>query len=125
MKHNLKKFIVVQLQLSRLSFFAHLYPIPPNSHSQSPPSSMPMSPLFMFLSLFPPPLSVSPPVTVSPSLFPSLWLHSAHLLILFIRFHLQVRYYGICPSLPGPLHPAQRSPVPSMLLQGQSIFNVI
>ena len=53
----------------------------------------PTSPLFHPLCL----LSVC-------SLFQCLWLYFACLFVLFIRFHLQVRSYGICLSLPGLLH---------------------
>ena len=51
------------------------------------------------------------------SLFLCLWLYFARFFILLIRFHLEVRSYGICPSQPGLFHLAQCSPVPSMLLQ--------
>ena len=51
------------------------------------------------------------------SLFQNLWLYCACLFVLLIRFHLQVRSYGICLSLTGLFHLAQCSPVPSMLPQ--------
>ena len=40
------------------------------------------------------------------SSFPSLWLYFAHLFVLLIRFHLQVRLHGIRLSLPGLFHSA-------------------
>ena len=79
----------------------------PCSHSQSLLLSVPMSPLYMFLGL---PLSIFPPLTSSHwslpvcSLFPCLWFYFAHLFVLLIRFHLQVRSYGICLIPPVLFH---------------------
>ena len=49
------------------------------------------------------------------SLFPRLWFYFAHLFVLLIRFHLQVRSRGICLSPPGLFHLAWCSPDSSML----------
>ena len=51
------------------------------------------------------------------SLFQCLWLYFACLFVLLIRFHLQVRSYSVCLSLPGLFHLAQCSPLPFILLQ--------
>ena len=79
-------------------------------HSQSPRLPMPMSPLFMFFGFrFPllnPIIPLPPPLwsLLVWSLFSSLWFYFAHLFVLFICFHLEVRLYGICLSLPSLFH---------------------
>ena len=97
--------IVVPLQL--FPFSPHYPPLPyppPASNIQSSPTllSLPMGPLYMLLHLTLPLLSL---VTLLPhplwslsvcSKFPSLWFYFARLFVLLIRFHLQVRSYGIC-----------------------------
>ena len=51
------------------------------------------------------------------SMFPCLWLYFVCQFILFIRFHLQVRTYGIFLSPTGLFHLAEYSPAPTMLSQ--------
>ena len=66
-----------------------------------PPLSLSMDPLYMFLDLTLPFLSLliplSPPLWPLSvcSLFPCLWFYFARLFVLLVRFHLQVRSYGI------------------------------
>ena len=43
------------------------------------------------------------------SLFQCLWFYFTYLFVLLIRFYLQVKSYGICPSLPGLFHLASVS----------------
>ena len=73
----------------------------------------------MTLALLPSIMPLPPPLwSLSVcSLFPCLWLCFACWFVLLIRFHLQVRSYGICLSLPDLFHLAQCSPIPSMLLR--------
>ena len=58
------------------------------------------------LSLFSPIIPLSPSLWLLTlcSLFPCPWFCFAHLFVLLIRFHLQVRSYGICLSLTGLFH---------------------
>ena len=102
-------FLIFIVQLELFPFFPHcsLLPCPPPSHTQSPSLSLSMGPLYMFLDLTLP--LVSPIISLPHplwllsdcSLFPCLWFCFAHLFLLLIRFHLQVRSYGIFLSLPG------------------------
>ena len=97
------------------STFVSIFPSPlsliphtATSHPQFfPPSSLSMGTLYMFLddpspffSCYPPPFCL---LSVC-SLFQCLWLHFACLFVLLIRFHLEVRSYGICLSTPGLFH---------------------
>ena len=73
--------------------------LPPIVHTHESSIHVPLldSPLLSPVIPFPPPLwslSVC-------SLFPSLCFYFAHLFVLLIRFHLQVRSHGISLSLPG------------------------
>ena len=103
-------FIVVQLQLSPFS------PSTLPCLNYPPSSTLSLSPnpvVFVHGSCIHVPrldLSSSPPFILFPhflwslsvcSLFPHLWQHFAYLFALFIRFHLSVRSFGICLSLPG------------------------
>ena len=93
-----------------VSIFTHHSPSP--SHPHLPPSILP----FVHVSFILVPwwsLPFFPPVIPSalPSgccqfvlLFQCLWLYFACLFILLIRFHWQVRSYGICLPLPGLFH---------------------
>ena len=104
-----------------LRFFPTTPPVPPilTSHFWCYPSlALSMCLLYMFLDdPFPFPHFIRPLWLLSVcSLFPRLWLCFACWFVLLIRFHLQVRSYGICLSLPDLFHLAQCSPVPSMLL---------
>ena len=87
-----------------------LSPTPPNpsSHPQSYPLSL--CPWVLYTcSLMTLPLisSIIPLFLPSGTLFVlyfNVWLYFACLLVLFIRFHLQVRSYGICLLPPGLFH---------------------
>ena len=74
-----------------------------------PPLALSMGPLYMFLDKHSPSFPCySPPqplwlLSVC-SVFQYLWFDFACLFVLLIRFHLQVRSYGICLSLPGLFH---------------------
>ena len=70
------------------SQFPHCCPCPWVIHTCSLASPFPFSP----------PLSTTPPLwSLSVcSMFPCLWFYFVHQFILFIRFPLQVRSYGIC-----------------------------
>ena len=117
-------FLIVQLQLSLFfSYFSPLSYLPPPAIFNPPHQlSLSMCPSYMFLDLTLPLLSpitpLHPPLWLLSvcSLFQWLWFYFALLFVFLIRFHLQVRSYGICLSSPGLLHLAQCSPVPSMLL---------
>ena len=105
-------FYCCSIKVVPISHYSPL-PYPPHtSHIQPSPFllSVSMGPLYMFFDLT---LPLFSPVTPLPSpllllsvcsLFPCLWFYFAHLLVLLIRFHLQVRSYGICPSPPGLFH---------------------
>ena len=85
------------------------YPPPPPTFNPLPSLSLSMGPLYMFLDLTLPLLS--PVISLPPplwslsvcSLFPCLWFYFS-LFVLLIRFHLQVKSYGICLSPPGLFH---------------------
>ena len=81
--------------------------------------SLSVGPLYMFLDDLSPSFPQYPPTPCLLSfcsLFPCLWFYFAHLFVLLIRFHLQVRSYGIFLSPPGLFQLVQCSPVPSMML---------
>ena len=90
-----------------------LSPVPPPHHSPlslsiPTPLSMSMSPLYTFLDLPRPLFSCYLPprpalVTIS-LFFISVSLGLFCLFVSLIRFHLQVRSYGICLSPPGLFH---------------------
>ena len=94
---------VVQLYLSPFSPITLPCPTQPPSPTFNPSCllSLSMGPLHMFLDLTLPLLSpvipLSPPLCSLPvcSLFPCLWFYFGSLFVLLIRFHLQVRSYGI------------------------------
>ena len=97
-------FVVVQVQLS--PFFPHCSPPPPTLN----PTFLGFCPwvLYTCSRMALPFLS---PVNTPPLLFllvgflfQCLWLYFACLFVLLIRFHLKVRSYGICLSLPGLFH---------------------
>ena len=102
-----KFFYVMLFRCIRLAFspIAHLNPSVPDSHSYSPPWSMPTNPLFVFLYLS---LSLLSPIFTLPThlwslsfstLVINLWFYIAHLFVLLIRLHLQVRLYDISSFL--------------------------
>ena len=101
-------------------------PAIPTSHPWPySPLALSMCPFYMLLdkpssviSYYPSPLSSMVTVSlffISMSLV-EFCLLVFFLLLLLIRFHLQVRSYGICPSPPGLFYLGYYSPVPSMLL---------
>ena len=101
--------IVVQVQLS--PFSPHHSPLPPHT----PPPTLNPIPLWLCPCVlytcswwpFPylPPLSFSPSRVVTVRLFfTSMSLVTFSLFVLFIRFHLKVRSYGISLSPPGLFH---------------------
>ena len=104
----------------------HITTHPCHTHSCFPPSNLPPSPFgfvhvsfihvpwWSFLYYPSPPSSLD---TVNLFFISMLCLYLACLFVLMIRFHLQVRSYGICLSPPGLFHLAECSPVPSMLLR--------
>ena len=67
--------------------------------------------------LFPPLSSPTSPLVTVSSLIKCFWLYCAWLFVLLIRFHLQVRSYGIFLSPPSLFHLGYCSLVPSMLPQ--------
>ena len=83
---------------------------PPLPRTNPTPLSLFMGLQYMVLDLTLPLLS--PIISVFPllwslsvcSVFPCLWFIFAHLFLLLIRFHVQVRSYGICLQLPGLFH---------------------
>ena len=100
---------------SCLHFLANTFPHPTHPHLPSP--TLNSSPLWLCpqilhtcsLTTFPLLSSIiahSPPLQLLSvcSLFPCLWFYFAHLFVLLIRFHLQVRPYSICLSPPGLFH---------------------
>ena len=101
-------FIVVQLQLS--AFPPHCSPptpaIPTSLPWFHPSLVLSMCPLQLFLKSLHPhyPLPPSLWLLSDCSLFQCLQLYFACLFVLLIRFHLKVRSYGICLSLPGLFH---------------------
>ena len=108
-------FIYINFNCCSITVVPHFSPLlssapsPTHSHNQSPSLSSPMSPLFVFLDLLLPLLHLypSPPPLWLLSIscwFPRLWFYFAHLFVLFIRFHLKVRSYSICLSLPCLFH---------------------
>ena len=112
-------FIIIQLQLS--AFYPH-----PSTPPQPNPSPFPTAALvldFGHVSFIIVPYNPSTHCHLPTplwllsvcSLIQCLWFYFAHLFVLLIRFHLQVRSYGICLLPPGLFHLALCSPVPSML----------
>ena len=57
------------------------------------------------------------------SMFPCLWFYFVRYFILFIRFLLWVRSYGICLSPTSLFHLAWHFPVPSMLSQKVGVLS--
>ena len=94
--------------------------LPTPSHTQSSPHTVLVPRYFINVPyLDPSPSFPSYPPTLWSlsvcSLFPCLWFCFAYLFVLLIRFHLNMRSYGICLPLPGLFHLTSCSPVPSML----------
>ena len=91
---------------SCLRFHPTMPPYPTHPHlppSNPPPLALPMCPLYVFLNGPSPIIPLPSPLWLLSvcSLFQCLWLYFACLFVLIIRFHLQVRSYGISLSPPG------------------------
>ena len=107
----MKIFLIFYFSSRVVSIFTPPQP-PIHSHLSPlnlPPLALSMCPLYMFLdgpSLIFPNYPSPPPLWLLSvySLFECLWLYFAWLFVLLIRFHLQVRSYGICLSPPGLFH---------------------
>ena len=106
------KIILLLFNYSCLHLLPHHFP---QLQPSPPPSPIPQPLAFVHVSLIvvpenPSPFSphhpLPPPLGLLSdcSQFQCLWLHFVCFFVLLIRFHLEVRSYGICLSPPGLFH---------------------